>query len=80
MLDRTVRHGNSALSWNTMPRSRDVVVTGSPSARTRPASGFSSPASARSTVDLPQPDGPVSTRISPGCTVRLSSSTTGSPV
>ena len=42
-------------------------------------SGGSSPARARSTVDLPHPDGPVSTRISPGRTVRSSPSTTGGP-
>ena len=39
MLDRTVRHGSNALSWNTIPRSREVVVTSSPSASTRPESG-----------------------------------------
>ena len=34
--------------------------------RTEPASGRSSPATSRSTVDLPQPEGPISVTISPG--------------
>ncbi|SKW68016.1 Uncharacterised protein [Mycobacteroides abscessus subsp. abscessus] len=62
-----------------MARSREVVTTVSPSARMVPASGLSSPARARSTVDLPQPEGPVRTSISPGCTVRLRRSTTVRP-
>ena len=32
-LDRTVRHGSSALSWNTIARSREVVVMRASSAR-----------------------------------------------
>lgn len=63
-IDCTVRQGNKALSWKTMARSREVVTTVSPSARMVPASGLSSPARARSTVDLPQPEGPVRTSIS----------------
>ena len=38
----------------------------------------SSPARARSSVDLPQPEGPSTTRISPGATSRSRCSTTGS--
>ena len=40
MLDCTVRHGSNALSWNTMARSRDVVVTRTPSASTSPRVGW----------------------------------------
>ena len=41
-----------------MPRSGPGRVTGLPSSRTCPAVGVSSPATRRSSVDLPQPDGP----------------------
>src|SRR2546428_1062883 len=41
-----------------MPRSAPGPVTGAPSTSTRPAVGASSPATIRSSVDLPQPDGP----------------------
>ena len=41
-----------------MPRSAPGRVTGAPSSSTRPAVGVSSPATMRSSVDLPQPDGP----------------------
>lgn len=80
MFERTVRHGRSALSWKTTARSRDVDSTAAPSATTRPESGGSRPASARSTVDLPHPEGPVSTRISPGTTFSDSERMTGFPV
>src|SRR5262245_22405442 len=41
-----------------MPRSAPGRVTGSPSSRTRPSLALSRPATIRSKVDLPQPDGP----------------------
>src|SRR5437016_5167296 len=41
-----------------MPRSEPGPVTATPSRRTRPALGRSSPATIRSRVDLPQPEGP----------------------
>src|SRR5438093_12268149 len=41
-----------------MPRSAPGPVTGAPSSSTRPVVGTSSPATMRSSVDLPQPDGP----------------------
>src|SRR6266404_4689885 len=41
-----------------MPRSAPGALTGMPSSSTRPAVGASSPATIRSSVDLPQPDGP----------------------
>jgi len=53
-----VSQGNSVYDWNTMPRSGPGAVTGAPSSITRPVLGESSPATMRSSVDLPQPDGP----------------------
>src|SRR6266849_5813010 len=41
-----------------MPRSAPGPATGAPSSSTRPVVGRSSPATMRSSVDLPQPDGP----------------------
>src|SRR6266542_6152503 len=41
-----------------MPRSAPGPATGSPSRRTRPVVGRSSPATIRRRVDLPQPEGP----------------------
>src|SRR5207249_3726902 len=41
-----------------MPRSAPGPPTGIPSSSTRPAVGVSRPATIRSSVDLPQPDGP----------------------
>src|SRR5437763_2397680 len=54
----TVIQGNSAYSWNTMPRSGPGPATGTPSVSTRPELGGAKPAIALSRVDLPQPDGP----------------------
>src|SRR5438477_867422 len=50
-------------------------VTSSSPIHTRPALGTSSPATTRSVVVLPQPDGPSSVRNSPGSRVRETSST-----
>src|SRR6266508_2231453 len=58
MFSRTVSHGNSVYDWKTMPRSAPGALTGAPSSSTRPDVGASSPATIRSSVDLPQPDGP----------------------
>ena len=55
----TVRHGNSRGSWNTMP---SVPCAGS---ATLPSKSRSSPARIRSSVVLPQPDGPTSAATSP---------------
>src|SRR5690242_3621798 len=41
-----------------MPRSGPGTATGAPSSRTRPVVGRSSPATMRSSVDFPHPDGP----------------------
>src|SRR5690349_9981525 len=54
--------------------------TRAPPIEMRPAVGCSSPATQRSVVVLPQPEGPSSTTISPAATVKLTSSTAGRPV
>ena len=75
---RRVRCGNSASDWNTMPKLRLCVgtrVMSSPSRRIAPAVGSSSPAIMRSSVVLPQPDGPSRQTKVPCGTVRLTSST-----
>ena len=46
----------------------------SPFIRTLPDIGFRNPAIVRSSVVLPEPDGPISTMNSPGRTFRLTSS------
>src|SRR5579863_2283570 len=53
-----------------MPRSLGPSsVTSRPSMRIFPPLGSSSPAMSRSSVDLPQPDGPTRTRNSPSATL-----------
>src|SRR5690349_18546194 len=54
----TVSHGNSVYVWNTIPRSAPGARTTCPSRRTSPLVGVSSPATMRSSVLLPHPDGP----------------------
>ena len=49
---------------------REVAVMSSPSTRTRPALGASSPARMRSVVDLPEPEGPSRAKNSPGSITR----------
>src|SRR5450759_4914140 len=61
----TVSQGKEVYFWKTMPRSRPGPVTGAPFTRICPLSGWSRPAMSRSIVDLPQPEGPSSTRSSP---------------
>ena len=58
MFSRTVSQGKSVYDWNTMPRSAPGAATGVPSSTTRPVVGVSRPATMRSSVDLPQPEGP----------------------
>ena len=63
-----VMFGNSEYAWKTMPMSRlfgETRVTSLPSTTIAPASGRSKPATSRSAVVLPQPDGPSSERNSP---------------
>src|SRR6185369_10106803 len=58
MFWRTVSQGNSALCWNTTPRSGPGRSTNCPSTRTAPLVGCSNPATRLSSVDLPQPLAP----------------------
>ena len=54
-----------------MPRlAGGTTVTSAPSISTRPEVASSSPAMTRSSVDLPQPDGPTKTTNSPSVTSR----------
>ena len=81
---RTVRHGSSANCWNTMATcfwrmclsvaaSQEATSTmRSPSlTSTSPPVTLLRPLTARSSVDLPEPERPISTLISPSLTVRL---------
>jgi hypothetical protein len=51
-----------------MPRSALGLATGSPSTATSPRVGLRKPATALSSVDFPQPDGPMMETNSPGST------------
>ena len=62
---RTVNHGNSAKLWNTIETLIVCEWIGLPCQKTSPPEGFDSPASMRSSVDLPEPEGPSSATISP---------------
>ena len=64
-----------------MPRSGPGPATGVPLSRMRPELGRSSPATSRSNVDLPQPDGPRMVTKSLSATARLvgSSARVGAP-
>ena len=64
-LARMLRHGSSSAFWNTIPTLPCGVVTRSPSTRISPVEGGSSPEIIFSSVDLPQPDGPTTTKNSP---------------
>ena len=59
---------------------RSGADTTRPPIAMRPAVGCSRPATQRSVVVLPQPEGPSSTTISPAGTSKLTSSTAGRPV
>ncbi len=71
---RTLRHGSSVASWNTsdnrMPWRR-ATAGGCPAMPTVPAVGSTSPAISRSSVLLPQPEGPT---IETNCPCGTSSS------
>ncbi len=72
-----VRHGSSRGSWKATADRWSTAATGVPSMRTVPASATSSPPTSRSSVDLPQPDGPSSATISPARISRSMSRRTG---
>ena len=70
---RTLMCGNRAYSWNTRPTERSSGGRSTPRARSnharspsaiRPSSGATRPATARSTVVLPAPEGPASAIVS----------------
>src|SRR6266542_3508789 len=76
--------GQIAYDWNTMPSPRSFAGTRVrfadekntwPPTEISPASGVSRPATQRSVVVLPQPDGPSSVNSSPSFTVKEMSST-----
>ncbi len=72
--------GYSAYDWNTIAISRNFAGMGfttRPSIDTVPDVIGSSPATIRSTVDLPQPEGPSRTMNSRSATVKLTSLTAG---
>src|SRR5262245_5735606 len=74
----TVMCGKSAYDWKTRPRLRRCTATrvmSSPARITCPPSGSTSPATVRSSVLLPQPEGPRRETNSPGATSSVTSST-----
>ena len=80
MLSAAVSSGTSWPNWNTNPNAvrRSSVRSVSPSGRaacpsnhTSPVSGVKMPARQCSSVDLPEPLGPMTARISPAATGRL---------
>ena len=82
MLRATVRCPNSWPSWNISAKPRLWVGTparSAPSQETEPVTGGSSPATARSSVDLPQPDGPSTASTWPSGRSIEASRTAGTP-
>jgi hypothetical protein len=76
MFAATVRQSNRTGDWNTIPnwRRRRASRGSSPLAWIRPPVGVDSPATSRRSVDLPQPDGPMSDTNVPIGTSKLTSS------
>ena len=60
-----VSHGKSVGFWNTSPLLGEGPLISSPLTVTRPRVGVISPATRRSIVDFPQPDGPTRETNSP---------------
>src|SRR5919109_369602 len=78
MFPATVRCGNRARLWNTIPTSRMCAgrsVMSSPSRKTLPSVGRSRPAIMRSIVVLPHPEGPRNEISSPAGSSRSTPST-----
>ena len=65
----TVRQGKVDSSWKTMPTDLCGPRTASPATVTPPSSLSSNPPMTLNSVDLPQPDGPITARNSPGATL-----------
>ncbi len=62
---RILRQGRSSEFWNTMPTLPCGLSTFAPSTKISPVDGGSSPEIIFKSVDLPQPDGPTTTKNSP---------------
>ncbi len=84
VLRSTVRCGNSAKDWNTIAMSlrrsatssrAGMVVMSRPPSRMLPAVGSMRRLMSRISVDLPEPERPMSTKISPSRTEKLASRT-----
>jgi hypothetical protein len=74
--------GNSASRWNTMPIERlcgGNAATGAPPTMISPAVGVRKPAIIRSSVVLPEPEGPRTVRNEPASSSKEASSTAGVP-
>ena len=67
-LSATLSQGSSRGSWKMMPIFSCGAVMRSPSSTTAPSLGGSSPPMARSNVDLPEPEPPITATISPSST------------
>src|SRR5262249_26019261 len=67
-LSVTVRHGNVDSSWNTIPIDLCGPEMVSPATLTMPSYPFRRPPITLNRVDLPQPEGPMTDRNSPGLT------------
>ena len=83
MFSATVMCGYSAYDWKTIAMSRSfgaTLVTSRSPIKIAPLSISSNPASMRSDVDFPQPDGPTKTKNSPSLTVRFNLFTAGAVV
>ena len=72
MLAATDRQGSSDGSWKATPmrRWRRSSSGEAPAMSMEPSSGWSSPATSRRAVDLPQPEGPMRAQNPPGGTCR----------
>src|SRR5712692_1056098 len=71
---KQVSQGSREWFWNTTPRSGPGPVTSRSASRTWPSVGLRSPATMLSSVDLPQPECPISETNSPARMSRLISS------
>ena len=86
MLSNTFRWGSSPKLWNTIPilwrrmsisSLEDFSSRSSSSSRTSPWLGSTRRDRQRTTVDLPDPDNPMMTKISPTWTSKLTSTAAG---
>src|ERR1700686_1732915 len=80
MFSQTVRPGNIAGSWKSIPiprRNGRTPARSCPSSSTVPADTGSRPARQRKSVVFPLPFGPINTRNSPARTVNETSRSTG---